>query len=90
MGVATAWVTVMASAPGYEAEMLTTGGTMSGYWSTGSIVRPMPPTMVMTIDITIENTGWSRKKFFFIAGVLQKTVLREPLSCRGGVCGSRR
>ncbi len=66
MGVATACVTVMASAPGYEADTLTTGGTMSGYWSTGSIVRPMPPTMVITIEITIENTGWSRKKFFFI------------------------
>ena len=47
--------------------LLTTGGTMRGYWSTGSITRPMAPSSTITIDITIENTGWSRKKFFFIA-----------------------
>ena len=31
MGVATACVTVCASAPGYEAETFTTGGTICGY-----------------------------------------------------------
>ena len=70
IGVATAWVTVMASAPGYEALTLTTGGTMSGYWSTGSITSPIEPIMSITIDITIENTGWSRKKLRFMTPLL--------------------
>ena len=66
MGVATACVTVCASAPGYEAEILTTGGTICGYWSTGSSARPMAPTMTMTIESTVEKTGLSMKKSAFM------------------------
>ncbi len=39
---------------------------MAGYWSTGSRVSPMPPMMNITIDRTMESTGWERKKLFFI------------------------
>ncbi len=66
IGVATACVTVCASAPGYDAVIFTTGGTIWGYWSIGRSIRPIAPTSRITIDTTIENIGWSRKKFFFI------------------------
>ena len=66
MGVATACVTVCASAPGYDAEIRTTGGTIWGYWSTGSSARPMKPTITMMMDSTVEKTGLSIKKSAFI------------------------
>lgn len=66
MGVATACDTVSALAPGYDAEILTTGGTILGYWSTGSNITPIKPVRTIIIDITVENMGLSMKKLFFI------------------------
>ena len=66
IGVATAWETASALAPGYEAEILTCGGTTSGYWSIGSIVSPIRPTMTMSTDMTVEKTGLSMKKSDFM------------------------
>ena len=62
MGVGTACETVMALAPGYDAEILTTGGVICGYWSTGSWNKPMTPTMTISMDSTAENIGRSMKK----------------------------
>ena len=57
---------VCASAPGYDAEIRTTGGTIWGYWSTGNSARPMKPTITMMMDSTVEKTGLSIKKSAFI------------------------
>ena len=67
MGVPTACDTVRALAPGYEALILTVGGVMAGYWSTGSIFRPMIPTMTITMEITAEKMGRRMKKFACMA-----------------------
>lgn len=67
MGVATACDTVVALAPGYDALIFTTGGVICGYWSIGRRVSPMNPTMTMRMEMTIEKTGWSMKKFTFMA-----------------------
>jgi hypothetical protein len=47
--------------------MRTTGGTICGYWSTGSSTRPMAPTRTMTMESTVEKTGRSMKKSDFMA-----------------------
>ncbi len=66
MGVATACDTVRALAPGYEALIFTTGGVICGYWSTGRRNSPIPPVIMMSMDMTAENTGRSMKKVTFM------------------------
>lgn len=66
IGVATACETVSALAPGYDALIFTTGGVICGYWSIGSFVSPITPTITISIDSTIENTGRSMKKLTFM------------------------
>ncbi len=75
IGVATACDTVSALAPGYDADIFTTGGVICGYWSMGSISSPINPNITISMERTMENTGLSMKKlifislFFFYAGV---------------------
>ena len=42
---------------------MTVGGVIAGYWSTGSSISPMIPTMTMTMEMTAEKTGRFMKKF---------------------------
>ncbi len=60
------WVTVSSSvsaeAPGYLAEMVTTGGAMRGYWATGRRKREMPPASMIRMAMTHAKTGRSIKK----------------------------
>lgn len=87
IGVATACDTVSALAPGYDALIFTTGGVICGYWSIGSIVKPIMPTITISIDTTIENTGRSMKKLTFIAysSSLSSTGLSLTLTFMPGV-----
>src|ERR1035441_3441261 len=65
MGVETAWLTVLASAPGYVAVTRISGGTILGYCEIGSeSIETMPITTVrMAITIAtmgrrIKNSTW--------------------------------
>jgi hypothetical protein len=52
---------VSAAAPGYEARILTEGGAMSGYCSTGSNAMPPRPPSMISMEITQASTGRSMK-----------------------------
>src|SRR4051794_6675252 len=41
---------------------MTVGGTISGYWATGSVEIDSAPTMIVTIEMTDAKTGRSIKK----------------------------
>src|SRR6185295_6604637 len=68
IGAATVSATTRALAPGYVAEMLTVGGTTSGYCAIGSDWRATRPMMTMTIDRTVAKIGRSTKKRANIGG----------------------
>jgi hypothetical protein len=57
MGVVTVCSTVVASAPTYWLDTLTTGGEISGYWLMGRLIIARKPTMTNTSDITIAVMG---------------------------------
>src|SRR5258707_467243 len=79
MGAATVSATVLALAPGYDADTSTVGGVMSGYCATGSVNRAMLPARVMTMlstDAKIgrlmkkrENTGYASGVFLAAGGL---------------------
>ena len=58
-----------ALAPGYEADTVTCGGVMFGYFSSCKPNMETKPTSVINIDITIAKRGFVMKKynpFFFL------------------------
>src|ERR1700742_2322346 len=57
IGVATVCSTVWASAPVNWPFTCTTGGVISGYWSTGKLRMQIVPVIANTIDITMAVTG---------------------------------
>ena len=62
-GVATALLTVSASAPSYVAETSTTGGVMSGYCSIGRFRIEISPTSTMTMASDRAKIGRETKNF---------------------------
>src|SRR5262245_4941126 len=62
MGAATVAAIVSALAPGYVVVMVTVGGAISGYCSTGSENAAMAPANVTRTASTIAKTGRSMKK----------------------------
>src|SRR3954447_4985997 len=61
IGVETAWVTVLASAPGYVAVTRISGGTMLGYCEIGSVSIDTAPMMTVRIAMTMATMGLRMK-----------------------------
>ena len=59
MGAETDCSTLVAVAPGKDAEIETAGGVMSGYWSIGSEMTEIVPTRTMTIEMIDAKIGRS-------------------------------
>src|SRR5271165_2049366 len=57
MGVATAFSSVSASAPGYKAHRRISGGAIFGNCATGSLVIVIAPTITVKIAMTIATIG---------------------------------
>ena len=57
IGLVTVSSTTWAFAPGYDVEILTVGGVMSGMLATGRSGIASPPSSTMTIEITIARMG---------------------------------
>src|SRR3984893_4253203 len=63
IGAATAWAIISASAPGYAAETVTTGGAISGYCATGSLIIAPTPAITITVDKTTAKIGrWMQNR----------------------------
>ena len=63
IGAATAWAMVSASAPGYAAETVTTGGAISGYCAIGSLIIAPTPAITITADKTTAKIGrWMQNR----------------------------
>src|SRR5271170_663210 len=63
MGVATACSRLCASAPTYVASTCTSGGAMLGNSATGRVRIVSPPTITMTMEITMATMGRLIKNF---------------------------
>src|SRR5579859_4585404 len=63
MGVDTAWLTVLASAPGYVAVTRISGGTMLGYCEIGSVSIETTPMTTVRMAMTIATIGRRMKNF---------------------------
>src|SRR5262249_110364 len=57
MGAATVSATTFALAPGYEADISTVGGVISGYCATGKVNRAIEPPSTTTMDKTDAKIG---------------------------------
>jgi hypothetical protein len=54
---------VSASAPGYAAETVTTGGAISGYCAIGSLIIAPTPAITITVDKTTAKIGrWMQNR----------------------------
>src|SRR5258707_12338566 len=85
-GATTVAATTSALAPGYWPLTLTTGGAISGYWTTGSRPTDTAPTMTKTIETTAAKIGRSMKKWERRIGFRSIGVdLRARGRCRSGV-----
>ena len=63
IGAATAWAMVSASAPGYAAETVTTGGAISGYCAIGSLIIAPTPAITIAADKTTAKIGrWMQNR----------------------------
>src|ERR1039457_145224 len=62
-GVETAWLTVLASAPGYVAVTRISGGTMLGYCEIGSVSIETMPMTTVRMAMTIATMGRRIKNF---------------------------
>src|SRR2546429_4538092 len=78
IGAATVSATTFALAPGYVAEMLTVGGTTSGYCAIGSFCRATRPMITMTIERTVAKIGRSTKKRANISSSLRGRLGGRP------------
>src|SRR5438046_5824329 len=78
IGAATVSATTFALAPGYVAEMLTVGGTTSGYCAIGSCCRATRPMITMTIERTVAKIGRSTKKRANISSSLRGRLGGRP------------
>src|SRR5437667_12469327 len=77
-GAATVSATTFALAPGYVAEMLTVGGTTSGYCAIGSFCSATRPMITMTIERTVAKIGRSTKKRANISSSLRGRLGGRP------------
>ena len=66
IGMTTDFITVLASAPLYEVEIITVGGAMSGYCSIGKVLRHIKPTKAISSDKHTAITFLSTKMLPFI------------------------
>src|SRR5262245_17073296 len=85
IGAATVSATTFALALGYVAEMLTVGGTTSGYCAIGRFWSATSPMITMTIDRTVAKIGRSTKKRANIVPLLRGRLRRLR---RGGRAGA--
>ena len=85
IGAATAWAMVSASAPGYAAETVTTGGAISGYCATGRRIIAPTPAITITADKTTAKIGrWMQNREIITASYFASTAGSTTLSVAPG------
>src|SRR5262249_52068988 len=70
MGAATPCAMVSASAPGYAADTVITGGAISGYWAMGSFTIAASPAITRRIEMTMAKIGLWMQNFEIMALLL--------------------
>src|SRR5262249_9059129 len=85
----TLFSTVSADAPGYPAEMLTLGSATSGYCATASASIAARPASMMTIEITLANTGRLAKTLASMISAPRPAAPRPQVVARSLVAARR-